>query len=229
MEYPVSFQSFGAKPADVLAANHLEIVGDASGTQLPVMLNQPVYPRDQLLAGTGATVAAEFTVNTDGIVEDIVILEAKGTDFEATLRAAIESWVFQPERGEKASAIRFRVTHEFSPDAAEARLASLLQPDGGGIKGPAGLDQKLKPLWRGFPVYPQQLLAEHPSGRALIEFVIDRDGRARMPRVVETTAPEFGWAGAAAIAQWVFERPLRGGQPVDVTVRVPVEFQPPRT
>jgi len=229
MELPVSFQSFGAKPADVLAANHLELVGDTPGVQLPVMLVQPVYPRAQLLAGTGATVAAEFTVNAEGMVEDIAILEAKGSDFEAALRAAIESWVFQPVRGEGAVAVRLRVTHEFSPSTAEARLALLLQPDGGGIKGPAGLDQKLKPLWRGFPVYPQQLLAERPSGKALIEFVIDRDGRARMPHVVEATAPEFGWAGVAAITQWVFERPLRAGQPVDVTVRVPVEFGPPRT
>lgn len=229
MEFPVSFQSFGAKPADVLAANHLEPVGDAPSLPLPVLLNQPIYPRDQLLAGTGATVAAEFTVNAEGMVEDIAILESTGSDFEAALRAAIESWVFQAVRGEELVAVRLRVTHEFSPAAAEARLAMLLQPDGGGIPGPAGLDRKLTPLWRGFPVYPRQLLADRPSGKALIEFVIDRDGRARVPRVVETTAPEFGWAGMAAITQWVFERPLRGGQPVDVTVRVPVEFQPPRT
>lgn len=230
MEYPVSFQSFGAKPADVLAANHLEVVGDAEGLPLPVVLNQPVYPRTALLAGASAIVGAEFTVNPEGMVEDISILEATGSEFEAAMRAAIESWAFQPARDDgNPVAVRLRVKHEFSAGFAETRLAALLQPGGEGIKGPAGLDQKLKPLWRGFPVYPQQLLAEKPAGRALIEFVIDRDGRARMPRVVETTAPEFGWSGMAAITQWVFERPMRGGAPADVTVRIPIDFNAPRS
>jgi TonB family protein len=230
MEYPVSFQSFGAKPVDVLAANHLEQVDPALGAPLPVMLVQPVYPRERLLAGESATVAAEFTVNADGMTEDIQITDPTGGDFEEALRAAIESWVFQAVRGDEGTiAVRLRVRHEFAPALAEERLAVHLKPDGGGIKGPSGLDQPLKPLWRGFPVYPRKLLDERLQGRAVIEFVIDRDGRARVPRVVEATAPEFGWAGMAAITQWVFERPMRGGQPVDVTVRVPVEFQPPRT
>lgn len=230
IEYPVGFQSFGAKPADALAANHLAVIGDGMGVPSPAMLNQPIYPRDALLAGATATVAAEFTVNPQGMVEDIAFPDGTGSDFEGALRAAIESWVFQPARGDGGTvAVRLRVTHEFSPNPAEARLALLFQPGGEGIKGPSGLDQRLKPLWRGFPVYPQQLLAAKPSGQATIEFVIDRDGRARVPRVVEATAPEFGWAAMAAITQWVFERPRRGGEPVDVLVRVPVEFQPPRS
>jgi len=228
IEYPVGFQSFGAKTDDILAGNHLERLDGGAGRFIPVVMNQPVYPRAELLAGTSATVAAEFTVTAEGFPRDIVLVDGASGVFADALRAAIESWIFQPERGSEPGPCRFRVTHEFVPSVAESRLAQLLQPDGGGIKGPSGLDQKLKPLWRGFPVYPQGLLAEHPKGRALVEFVIDRAGRARMPSVVEASAPEFGWAAVTAVSQWVFERPLRGGQPVDVLVKIPVEFEGPR-
>lgn len=228
MEYPVSFQSFGTKRAEILAANRLEVVGDATALPQPVMLLQPVYPRERLLAGESATVAAEFTVQPDGQTGDVVLLNPTGTDFEAALRAAIESWAFQPAKGDDGPvAVRLRVTHEFSTGVAESRLRELLQPGGAGVPGPSGLDQKLKPLWRGFPVYPKSFTENRPAGQATIEFIIDRDGRSRLPRVLEATAPEFGWAGAMAVSQWVFERPHRGGQPVDVTVRVPIAFKAP--
>jgi len=62
----------------------------------------------------------------------------------------------------------------------------------------------------------------------MIEFIIDRDGRCRLPRVVSASQPEFGWAAAAAINQWVFAPPTKGGQPVDVKVNIPVDFPPPK-
>ena len=56
----------------------------------------------------------------------------------------------------------------------------------------------------------------------------DRDGRVRLPRVKSATKKEFGWAAATAISQWVFERPMRKGAAVDVTVTIPVSFAPPK-
>ena len=91
----------------------------------------------------------------------------------------------------------------------------------------AGLDQKLKPLWRGFPFYPANLTDPKPTGEALIEFIIDRDGRVRLPHIKSATQEEFGWAAATAISQWVFAPPRRKGEPVDVRVSIPIEFSPP--
>ncbi len=232
MEYPVEFEGIGAKLADILAANHLELLTEGAGLPRPFILVQPVYPRDRLLAGESGKVTAEFTVNKDGQTEDIIFADPAGTDWQAAMRAAIESWAFEPARGEpNASPIRLRVTHEFAPAdvPAEGRLVERLRPGGEGIPGAAGLDQKLKPLWRGFPVYPKSFTSERPAGKATIEFVIDRGGRARAIRIMDATADEFGWAAAAAITQWVFEPPQRNGQPTDVMVRIPVEFQPPKS
>lgn len=92
----------------------------------------------------------------------------------------------------------------------------------------AGLDHRLKPLWRGFPLYPPSLRDEQIKGETQIEFIIDREGRARLPRVISASRDEFGWAAATAISQWVFERPMREGQLVDVKVIIPINFTPPK-
>jgi len=106
-------------------------------------------------------------------------------------------------------------------------LVAAMQPGGAGVGGAAGLDQRLQPIWRTAPVYPQSLRGVKPAGKAVVEFVIDREGRARLPRVKSATQPEFGWAAATAVSQWVFAGPVRGGQPTDVKVSIPFEFAPP--
>jgi outer membrane biosynthesis protein TonB len=38
---------------------------------------------------------------------------------------------------------------------------------------------------------------------------------------VKTASETFGRAALVAASRWVFEPPMRGGQPVDVRVRLP--------
>lgn len=194
------------------------------------MLIEPVYPRAALLAGAGGAATAEFTVDVNGQTAEVNVTESPGPEFAAALTAAIESWVFRAAQGSDGPVpVRLKVTHPFAaaPGTPEARLAELLQPGGAGVGRASGLDHKLAPLWRGFPVYPKALLAAPQAGQATIEFIIDRDGRVRLPSVVSCSAEAFGWAAATAVSQWVFEPPTRGGQAVDITVRIPVDFKPP--
>jgi TonB family protein len=107
------------------------------------------------------------------------------------------------------------------------RLLLLLQPGGAGMSGAGGLDQRLRPVWRVAPVYPAALAEDKPAGQAVIEFVVDRDGRARLPRVASATRAEFGWSAATAVSQWVFAPPMRGGQPAEIKVSIPIEFTAP--
>jgi TonB family protein len=62
------------------------------------------------------------------------------------------------------------------------------------------------------------------SGEALIEFLVDEEGRARLPRMVEATHEAFAYAAMQSIASWRFEPPQRGGRDVIVRVRVPLKF-----
>jgi TonB family protein len=233
MQYPVEFESAGAKRADILEANHLLVVGDTVPPvpPMPFVFTEPVYPLAHLLAGEEGSAVGEFTVDANGRVKDPVVTSASAPEYGAALLAAMESWSFKPavDNGDFVP-VRLRVTHEFKPplSGAVARLVEALRPGGAGVSGASGLDKSLKPLWRGFPVYPAKLRAEALPGSAVIEFIIDREGRARVPRVKSATRDEFGWAAATAISQWVFERPMRKGEPVDVTVIIPVNFVPPK-
>lgn len=62
------------------------------------------------------------------------------------------------------------------------------------------------------------------SGEAVIEFYVDEDGFAQLPRVVSATEPEFGASAAQAVSEWRFAPPTHGGNPVVVRVQVPVAF-----
>lgn len=231
LRYPVSFVSFGAKRADILAANRVRLEEGPAVDVLPepFALADPVYPFELLLAGTGGAAEVSFTLGAGGYVSNVTLVAASHPEFGAALVAAVEGWAFRPALKEGARVpVRLRVAREFAaPTGAEARLVGLLSGDAGAIAGPGGLDGRLTPLWRGFPGYPNALRAEAVKGEAEIEFIIDRAGRARLPRVVSATRPEFGWAAATAINQWVFARPRRGGEPTDVRVRIPVNFTPP--
>jgi len=231
--YPVRFASVAARRAEILAANHLEILDEAAlrTPPQPFVLTEPVYPPARLLAGQGGSATAEFTLGDNGLPGPVTITAASGPEFGAALQAAAETWQFQPGMNPDGARVasRLRVVHEFVPPTSGpvARLVPDLQPGGAGIPGARGLDAPLKPLWRGFPLYPAALRAGGTAGEAVIDFVIDRGGRVRLPRVKSATREEFGWAAATAISQWVFERPLRKGEPVDVTVSIPVSFAPP--
>jgi TonB family protein len=57
-----------------------------------------------------------------------------------------------------------------------------------------------------------------------VEFVVDEDGRARLPRVVKATHESFGHAAASGVASWRFAPPTRGGRAVAVRAQVPFSF-----
>ena len=231
MQYPVEFSVTGAKRAEILDANRITVLADSPDTlPQPVVLVEPVYPLERLLARDRGSATVEFKVNARGRTEEVTVAAATAPEYGAALTAAVEAWMLQPAIAAGVPVpIKLRVVHEFVPPATGgvARLTENLRPGAAGVGGASGLDQKLKPLWRGFAVYPAALRPKRIQGEARIEFIIDRDGRARLPRVISATREEFGWAAATAISQWVFERPMRKGEPVDVRVSIPVDFPPP--
>lgn len=228
----MDFDSVGATPLELLAINHLELMEPEkfSVPPKPAVLPEPVYPRDLLMAGEEGSASVAFNVSDRGAVADVLLQEASRPEFGAALVAAVQTWRFEAAlHSHTPAAAHLIATCKFAlPEkGAVNRLVLALRPGGEGVGGAGGLDERLQPLWRISPVYPQALLTGKPAGKAVIEFIIDREGRARLPHVVSASQDEFGWAAAAAISQWVFAPPLRGGQSVDVKVSVPVNFPPP--
>ena len=111
-------------------------------------------------------------------------------------------------------------------DSAEKRLLEAHDPAAGPVSA-RELDRPLFPLFQRGAAFPAQSFEAGESGRAEIEVIVDREGRVRLPHVRGATRPEFGWAAATAVSQWLFETPRRKGEAVDVRVVIPVEFKAP--
>jgi len=229
----VTFEDIVKSAEETLAANGLA-APDGSVPSVHVMPSyvvDPVWPLDALLAGESGAATVEFTVAETGLVRDVRVTEATKPAFGAALAEAIRSWGFErPLDKGRGTTVSLKQHYEFKApvaDAAESdplvRVLGLMRR--GEISSAKGLDGKLAPLYRVRPEYPEALRGQgSPAGRAEIDFVIDREGRVRLPRMVSATHEEFGWAAATAVSQWVFTIPRRGGEPVDVKVRIPFDF-----
>lgn len=234
----VSFDELGGSRSTVLKANGITGPdgGEPAATPEPLVVTDPVWPYALLMEGATGEAQVEFLVTPRGDVTDVKLRSASHPEFGRAALAALETWQFEPAiRDGRRVEVPLLKKVEFPAVPADAAaapsddLAALVRSARAGtIDEARGLDEKLTPLFRQPPDYPAALLtAGRPSGEAQIEFIIARDGRARLPRILSATHDEFGWAAATAISQWIFKAPRRGGQPVDVRVRIPVTFTPP--
>jgi TonB family protein len=224
----ITFDATAMDRAEVLAANSIT-APDGTAPNVhpePRVVADPVQPYELLIKGEGGSAAVVYTVDEDGRPRDVQVQSATRPEFGKALVAAVEGSVFlQAFDGGHAVAVPLMQRAQFpaiSPDAKDdsdsiVRLVVALRARQ--IGNPQGLDEKLTPLYRVAPDYPGALRKNgRPAGRAEIDFIIDRDGRARLPRIVSATSEEFGWAAATAVSQWVFKVPLRNGRAVDVRV-----------
>lgn len=231
------FEAMLGGSAKVLAANGITATDGSPppAEPEPVLVFDPVCPFEALLKGDGGSATVDFVVSNSGAVQEVRLREASQPEFGMALVAAVEASDFNPAiENNQVVAVTLAKRAEFKPVPADATeptdpVARLVIAARRGEIGTArGLDAKLAPIYRMAPVYPAALKTTGgPKGRAEIEFVIDREGRVRLPRIVSATLPEFGWAAATAVAQWVFVAPRRAGEFVDVKVRMPFEFDAP--
>ena len=195
-----------------------------------VRMVDPVYPYELALAGTRGGARVDFRIDAYGRVGEVAVAEATHPEFGQALAAAITAWQFRPlqRRGEVVTAL-FSITWRFEEPRADSVEQRLLAAIAAGERSPGAreLDRPLFPLFQRTAIFPPDRFDAGEGGRAEIEFIIDRTGRVRLPRVRGATQPSFGWAAATALSQWLFETPLKNGQPVDVRVAIPMEFTPP--
>lgn len=234
----VSFDEVASQRAEVLALNGITGPDGAAptGNPQPLSTADPVWPYERLMQGAGGEALVEFTVETNGGVTELKLRSASQPEFGRAAVAALEMWHFKPAviEGHTVAVPLLKKVEFIAVPVGLAKdvkdeWASLVRAARAGSIGEArGLDEKLTPVFRVPPVYPAALLAAgRPKGAAEIEFVIARDGRARLPRIVSASQEEFGWSAATAVAQWVFKAPRRGGEPAEVKVRIPINFTPP--
>lgn len=192
-----------------------------------------VYPYALLRAQKTGKAVIRYAVGRDGRVVGAEIgPETTAPEFGLALRAAVECFTFEPalKAGKPCLALQ-GFQQEFNRDFAWALVSAedvaLLRRE---EKKPEtiltlrDLDAPPAPLSRRPPRFPVAAVGKYAAGEALIEFLIDEEGRARLPRVVSATDDAFGYAAVQSVAQWRFEPPTRGGKPVVVRAQIPIAF-----
>lgn len=213
---------FLREPAGVATTNHFDHTPEVR------VVADPVHPHEHLMAGTEGGARVNFAVTAGGRVTGVRVDEATAPEFGESLAAAIEAWEFEPlHKDGKETRAEFSITWRFKLPGAgsvERRLLDNLGTAQDAVDA-RQLDQRLAPLFIRQAVYPAALREAGEEGEARVEVIVDREGRVRLPHVRSATRPEFGWAAAVAVSQWLFETPRKGGEPVDVRVLIPIKFK----
>lgn len=74
------------------------------------------------------------------------------------------------------------------------------------------------------PVYPFELRMGNVQGRALIDFVVDKEGVPKNVYAIESTHVLFGLAAERAVRTWRFIPGAVDGKPVNTHMQVPIVF-----
>ena len=195
-----------------------------------------VYPYDLLLKGKTGNATVTFIVDPTGNARGAVMKKASRKDFGLATAAMVEAWTFEPamKNGQPSWALLttkqiFKRAGSDAPvDSATVELAEAIKRKKVKIHEFEKVDMRPKPIYQVGPELPEALRKSKKGATAQIEFIIDHDGRVRLPRIVKTSDKAFGWAAATAVSRWFFTPPSHQGEPVYVRVSVPLAYEPPQ-
>jgi TonB family protein len=235
VEGDLRFDLMPGSTAGALAANFITAPdGNAPSAVITLLaVVDPIFPFELLLKGKKGAASVGFTVRADGSPTDVRVVGENELEFGKALVAAVEMTTFSPpyEKGRSTSVqLVWRAAFQPISTAADGERDSLAQLLAALRRGEIGngsrLDNGLEPRYQVAPRYPESLKKGAPlAGQAVIEFVIDQNGRARFPRIASCTLPDFGWSAATAVSQWVFDVPRTNGKATAVRARVPFDFK----
>ncbi|HYC69981.1 MAG TPA: TonB family protein [Opitutaceae bacterium] len=77
------------------------------------------------------------------------------------------------------------------------------------------------------PDHPPELFQQGVAGEAVIECIVNPEGRVGEAKIVSASRPEFGEAALAAVKQWEFKPGEKDGAPAAMRVTIPFSFQVP--
>ncbi|MBE2212990.1 MAG: energy transducer TonB [Opitutaceae bacterium] len=195
---------------------------------------QPVvFPFEALMADKGGGVMLNVVIGPDGRVAHLIPDPGADPDYLGAARASLACWEFFPalRAGEPVyGQIKMQLTfdprrEEFAYDDTTFALIAGLKDGSAQVFSLKQVDQHPRPTSQAMPRFPTD--HEGPrSGEALIECLIDTQGRPQLPRVIRASSPEFGWVAATAVAQWRFEPARKGGEAVISRARLPIRITP---
>lgn len=119
----------------------------------------------------------------------------------------------------------FNFRAESFPHARRFALGAVFLCAAFATEAPVAGRQVPVPVRRVAPEFPSALKKELVHGEAVLECLVDAEGRAQEIRVTESTHPAFGQAAVEALERWEFSPGTINGQPAPMRIRVPFDFK----
>lgn len=226
--FPLCVALLGAAPTPDPAVDSLRLIERVD----------PVFPSEVTLLGISkGVVACVVDVDVHGKVEDVLITAHTHRSFGRVVREALPLWTFEPAK-----------LHGV-PVPAQTKLTFTIEAIGVVVTMDNGtylrnrIDSVLGIQWdyRTYtlqeldaipvpqktvtPSYPPEL-AQRNRGIVRVDFYIDENGKVRVPLAQPDAPQELAAVAVAAVRQWQFSPPVRGGRPVLAFASQEFKFHP---
>lgn len=197
----------------------------------PLKREPPLYPLNMRLAGLAGKVMVEFVIDTQGQVQNPVVVRSNNPWFERPAIEAILKWSFKPAEmdGRKVN-VRAMQQLEFDPQQLGSKEGLWYVPK---QKNPQELPEELRwaiapqPVNTAFPIYPLAALRAGQAGWSEIRFIIGPNGRITGSQLLGASHPEMGAAALAMIDTWEFTPPKKkDGTPCNAVLTIRHQFKP---
>ncbi len=192
-----------------------------------------VYPFDLLKNKIQGTAQVAIVIGADGNVKDTKLIKASQPEFGQAAEASFGSWKFSPAQKDQKNSESL-LTREFKfnfkdrdtqPNKSAQNILELISKGGKSIVPVNNLDTVPKALYQPLPVIPKEMIIPNQKNEVLVEFYIDQDGIAQLPRIVSQNNEKIAWMFLTQIMRWQFEKPTLSNKPVIAKIQVPFEVE----
>jgi TonB family protein len=166
-----------------------------------------VYPPLAQAAGIAGKVRLRVAINTDGSVEDLVVLSGHPVLVKPSLES-VAKWRYSASKEERVTIVTIVFAHPQNAAVPLSRPAA--------EKLPSRPLPSLKPVSTVPPVYPPAAKVAGIEGRVTMRVDVDKDGKVTNIRVL-SGPPELVKAALDAVRQWRYA-PTDKPAITDVTV-----------
>jgi TonB family protein len=191
----------------------------------------PVYPYELFCDGKKGEATVAVLITSGSVVARMGVAKETAPELGYAALAACEYFEFAPALLDgKPTDAMFTIRQEFNNDSpfvtdADRAMLRLEKESPQEIVTAGKLDSVPKHIvfrQPPFPLAARQL--RFTGGDAVVEFLIDTDGKVRLPRIVSSTHPLFGYQAVQTMANWRYEPPMSQGKPVVTRARIPFHF-----
>jgi len=200
---------------------------EAGGAQVlkPVHTVPPVYPQEAKKLRIQGNVILDATVNKQGEVIDLRVLEGPPLLVEAALDA-VKQWRFTTPAQSPAHTtitVNFALSELSGAGTAEQpHKTSAVSEEplklGGDVKAPVLIH-------RPEPPYTPEARKDKVQGTVVLAITIDAEGNVTDARVTKSLRKDLDESAVKTVRTWKFQPATRKGKPVPFKVNVEVSFR----